>query len=213
MVFQWLKKVAEAVTGKIPPIIRGSHLSETGVLHQADGIPNQDSAFKVMRPDLKAYRTLDKSPELSCAPGTFLAGVFDGHGQQGEFASALAAERMSFAIERMLTDDENADLETVVRKAFREVAAALNSASCGIDSGTTASIALVKDGDLVIGNVGDSKVLLLSDNGLGRVCTRYASPMHRPTDEKEAARIIAAGGQVMEGYVVDEGAKNVSSAL
>lgn len=210
MVLQWLKDVLETVTSRKPPVIRGGRLSVTGLLHRADGVPNQDSVFKLMRPKLDAHRTPEKNANQLCAPGIFVAGVFDGHGPQGESASALAAERMSFAIDRMLMDDEKADLEKVVRQAFKEVAAALNSAPCGIGSGTTGSVALIKDGDLVIANVGDSKVLLLSDNGIGKVCTRYASPMHRPTDEKEAARVVVAGGQVVEGYVVDKGAKNVS---
>lgn len=207
---QWLKNVLETVISRKPPVVRGGHLSVTGVLHRADGVPNQDSAFKLMRPSLNAHRNPENSPEQVRTYGIFVVGVFDGHGPQGDFVSALAAERMSFAIDRMLVDDDKADLEKVVRQAFKEVATALNSAPCGIGSGTTGSVALIKDGDLVIANVGDSKVLLLSDNGLGRVCTRYASPLHRPTDEKEAARVTEAGGQVIEGYVVDEGAKNVS---
>lgn len=213
MMLPWFSKLAEKVGWKMAPVISSSYASVIGQMHLADDIPNQDSACTTMRPDVKAFHTMRRRRNPRRLPGVFLIGVFDGHGPQGEQASALASERMNFAIDRKLMDDQSADLETVVREAFEEVTAALNSAQCGTDSGTTASIAIVKDEQLVIANVGDSKVLLLSDNGIGKVCSRYASPVHRPVNEDEAARIAAAGGRVLEGYVVDKEQKNVSLLL
>lgn len=195
-----------------PPRIRVAHMSIMGTLHAKDNTPNQDSAFRLLRPDVDRYRTERRSRRQTFvnAPGLFAVGVFDGHGPNGEIASNLAAERMSYAIDRLVTYDGNPDLVDVLRTAFREVAAALNSADCGLGSGTTGTVVILKDGDLVIGNVGDSQAILISSAGFARARVRYASPMHRPIDHKEACRIEAAGGYVVEGFVCDKAMLTVS---
>lgn len=140
----------------------------------------------------------------------FAVGVFDGHGPQGHTASSMAAETMQSSLERLLSDPKPKNLITIVKEAFEEVAMVLNADECSATSGSTGSVVVLKDDKVVFGNVGDSTVMLISKTRWGRKRTiRYESPKHRPTSEKEANRVLSSGGFIMNGYVVDEGAKNV----
>ena len=84
------------------------------------------------------------------------------------------------------------------------------------DSGTTVVTTLIDTAKklIVCANLGDSRCVLSSDGvvrcslsigeiiSINRVSSNQAIPMshdHKPTDEKEMARIIAAGGTVEAG--------------
>ena len=114
------------------------------------------------------------------------------------------------AINRLLKDDNKFALNYILLKSFEEVAAALDSADCSKDSGTTASVVLLRNEDLAIANVGDSSVLVLAQHQWRRTRTiRFESMNHRPSNADELERIKAAGGRTYGNYVVDEEAKNV----
>jgi len=197
-----------------PTMLKSQYLSERGKLHVAGGVENQDSAFSMMRPEEKAFRRKRKRGELKeyGCPGVYAAGVFDGHGPRGGEASALAAERMEYAIDRLLSQPDPPELAEVARMAFKEIAAAVNSASCSGDSGTTGSVVLVREMEIVVAHVGDSSVLMISAaTQRSSRMARYLSPAHRPTDENEAKRILQTGGYIREGFVVDKGATKVNT--
>lgn len=168
------------------------------------------------------------------------AGVFDGHGQDGHSASRLACKRMECAVDTLLANyysipssntnnadttsvvqqqqydrgdssnnNNNTQLASVLEKAFRETAAVLDGTTFGDGSGTTGSVVAIYGDDVCMSWVGDSVIVIIDDSpGI-----RFASPMHRVTDEGEAARILSAGGRIQDGYVVDTDAKNVSFLL
>lgn len=189
-------------------------LSVQGQAHFEDQIPNQDRAVCMQNPTLYQcqHKRLYRREVRHKDSGIFGAAVLDGHGPKGELASTLGAERMQNAIHRILCDDGETDLENVARRAFEEVAATLNAAQCGENSGTTGSLALMRNDELVIAHVGDSKVIIVS-SFLGKAKARYVTRLHRPTDEAEAVRILDKGGLVVQGYVLDSIARNVRFPL
>lgn len=191
---------------RVITIRRGADIhieTRQGEQHMTDDIPNQDIAYAMVRNAGK--KSHDGRKRL------ITAGVFDGHGEQGHVASKLASNRMELAIDGLLSDESSSQSMTeVLKAAFKETAAIVDSAACGVGSGTTASVVIVRGDELCIGWVGDSVVIVVTDGANHRTPTiRFASPMHRTTDQDEAARIIKAGGRVQDGYVVDAGSKNV----
>lgn len=191
--------------------IQAAKISVQGQAHLQDGVPNQDAAFQMIKPAASAPpRGVKKKEELGLNDfGIFIAAVFDGHGPKGEAASVLGAERMSDTLHRILSHDPGIALKEAAGKAFAEVAATLNSAECGAHSGTTGSVALIRDDDLVVAHVGDSAVIVISAGAFGKSRIKYMSPFHRPSEENEAQRIKECGGLVLQGYVLDPEAKNV----
>lgn len=194
------------------PVVRSATKTGVGTMHVRDEIPNQDSSFVLHTPDDQANLFRQRSvTERRGARGLFAIGVFDGHGPRGHEASILAAERMKFALSRISSDHKDLALEDVVKQAFKETAAALDSAPCSGDSGTTGSVAVVRDDDVVVANVGDSAIYCVCrERWTRRPRTCYISPMHRPTDPAEAERVKSCGGRIQNDYVVDEHAKQVS---
>merc|ERR1719266_494406 len=68
--------------------------------------------------------------------------------------------------------------------------------------GTTAAVALLdrKRGQCVVGNVGDSEVLLGTRRSTGETDFRTLTEVHHlKRSEAEAARIAAAGGRIWRG--------------
>lgn len=207
--FQRLRKPARPYR---PTVLKARTITQRGQLHIASGVENQDNAFSMMRPDVKPFATKHKraEPKQFGAPGVYAVGVFDGHGPRGGEASSLACERMEHAVDRLLTQADSPQLTEIARTAFQEISAALSLAACSEDSGTTGSIVLVRDDDVVVANVGDSAAVLISaGTKRGSKTARYVSPMHRPTDEAEAKRVVDTGGYIREGFVVDKEATKV----
>ena len=63
-------------------------------------------------------------------------------------------------------------------------------------SGSTATTAFVTPTHVIIGNVGDSRSVFVSG---GQV--KFASEDHKPSNEREAKRIVEAGGYLQMGRV------------
>ncbi|KAJ8032980.1 Protein phosphatase 1G [Holothuria leucospilota] len=77
----------------------------------------------------------------------------------------------------------------------------------GSDSGTTACVAVVRGNEVIVANIGDSRCVL-SREGVAV----DLSVDHKPEDEEEMKRIVAAGGRVtMDGRV--NGGLNLSRAF
>ncbi|XP_071609767.1 protein phosphatase Mn(2+)-dependent 1K isoform X1 [Heliangelus exortis] len=120
--------------------------------------------------------------------------VYDGHG--GAAAADFCNKYMEKYIKEFLAQEEN--LENVLNKAFLEIHNAYEkhvhqSADATLmSSGTTATVALLRDGiELVVASVGDSRALLCRKGKAMKLTTD-----HTPERKEEKERIRKCGGFV-----------------
>ncbi|KAM9792863.1 protein phosphatase Mn(2+)-dependent 1K-like [Neosynchiropus ocellatus] len=116
--------------------------------------------------------------------------VFDGHG--GREAADFCAAHMEEHIKRLARETQN--LEAVLTKAFIGVDKDLAERSPSCQSGTTATVALLRDNaELVVASAGDSQALLCRE-GRGLQLTTD----HTPERKEERERIESRGGFIVE---------------
>ncbi|XP_061534801.1 protein phosphatase 1K, mitochondrial [Phycodurus eques] len=118
--------------------------------------------------------------------------VFDGHG--GPEAADFCDKYMETFIKDLVVDEDN--LELVLTKAFLEVDKALakhlsrSSVAPGVNAGTTATVALLRDGiELVVASVGDSRAMLCRKGKALKLTVD-----HTPERKDEKERIKRSGG-------------------
>jgi len=122
-----------------------------------------ESGEKVEKPTMAAKINQDRGgvafPYGNC-PKTALFAVYDGHGQGGELVSQFALHE----VQRLL--EKHPDFKTNIEKAFKETFVTVDSSlkdECLIEplyAGTTACVALLRDNELILSNVGDSRAVL-----------------------------------------------------
>jgi len=158
----------------------------TGRIHAELGDDNQDS-FGVV--------TAEEA-------GAVVLGVFDGHGHDGKILSELAKKNALNGCRRQL--NEGVPAEEVLRKVFHEVGQDIDATECSVESGTTATVAIVEESRIVCGYVGDSSASFsLLDEDLRLEDTGLLFEAHRATNTKEAKRILETGCLIDGSYVVD----------
>ncbi|NXR38615.1 PPM1K phosphatase, partial [Zosterops hypoxanthus] len=120
--------------------------------------------------------------------------VYDGHG--GAAAADFCDKYMEKYIKEFLAEEEN--LENVLSKAFLEIDKAyerhanLSADATLLSSGTTATVALLRDGiELVVASVGDSRALLCRKGKAMKLTID-----HTPERKEEKERIKKCGGFV-----------------
>jgi len=148
-------------------------------------------------------RTAASTPSPAEAPLGSLSyfAVFDGHG--GAKAAEFCGEHLCdiLAADRAALRTEPVE---VLRKAFGRLEdewLALARAEELMD-GTTAAVALLDRtrGRCIVGNVGDSEVLLGTRDSLGATSFKALTEVHHlKRSAEEAARVTAAGGRVWNG--------------
>ncbi|XP_024115132.1 protein phosphatase 1K, mitochondrial [Oryzias melastigma] len=118
--------------------------------------------------------------------------VFDGHG--GPEAADFCEKYMEKYIKSFLAEDDN--LEMVLTKAFLEIDKAFAKHlhffpnGPGINSGTTATVALLRDGiELVVASVGDSRAMLCRKGKAVKLTVD-----HTPERKDEKERVKRSGG-------------------
>ncbi|KAM9314517.1 protein phosphatase Mn(2+)-dependent 1K [Pholidichthys leucotaenia] len=118
--------------------------------------------------------------------------VFDGHG--GPEAADFCEKYMERYIKDCVTEEDN--LELVLSKAFLEVDKAFarhlhfSPNAPGMKAGTTATVALLRDGiELVVGSVGDSRAMLCHKGKALKLTVD-----HTPERKDEKHRIKQSGG-------------------
>ncbi|KAM4585215.1 protein phosphatase Mn(2+)-dependent 1K isoform 1-T4 [Odontesthes bonariensis] len=118
--------------------------------------------------------------------------VFDGHG--GPEAADFCEKYMEKFIKDLMAEEDN--LELVLSKAFLEVDKAFarhlhfSPNGPGINAGTTATVALLRDGiELVVASVGDSRAMLCHK---GKVLKLTVD--HTPERKDEKERVKKSGG-------------------
>ncbi|KAG9347084.1 hypothetical protein JZ751_006011 [Albula glossodonta] len=120
--------------------------------------------------------------------------VFDGHG--GPQAADFCDKYMAKYIKDFAAEEQ--DLEVVLTKAFLEIDKALarhlhfSGNASFMSSGTTATVALLRDGiELVVASVGDSRALLCRKGKAHKLTVD-----HTPERKDEKQRIKKSGGFV-----------------
>ena len=133
-------------------------------------------------------------------------GLYDGHG--GRKVADFAAENLHKNVISSLQGTN--DVHVALRKGFEELNAQLDSVTFDVQGqGSTAVVALVKDGTLIVANLGDSRVVV-SHAGKAIALTDD----HKPDRADEKARIEKLGGKVIEyGVPRVQGILAVSRAL
>jgi len=136
---------------------------------------------------------------------TSIYGVFDGHGPYGHDISSFVQVHLP----RQIVQDPNfgEDPEKAFASAFPEThrlcaeSQAEGRFDCAL-SGTTATLAMLRDGMLHVAHVGDSRAVLARRQG-DTLLAEDLTVDHKPTCESERRRIQAAGGQVkrLEGDI------------
>lgn len=128
---------------------------------------------------------------------TRIMAVFDG--LRGSRVSAFAARSVLPILARRL--DAQDDVATAIRFACDQVQAKIRRLDPVVQAGSTATIAVIRQGMLHLGWIGDSPAWLMGDNGICELVTP-----HHPGHPSEDARIAEQGGSVRrETRMMDSG--------
>jgi len=136
-------------------------------------------------------------------------GVFDGHGPYGHDVSNFVQEKLprAFVEDRDFKDNPEQALSTSFEATHRLCTESQTAGhfDCTL-SGTTATMALQRDGKLHVAHVGDSRAVLAKapPQGGDKFMSETITADHKPGDNPvERDRIIKAGGQVkrLEGDI------------
>ncbi|XP_042014678.1 probable protein phosphatase 2C 51 isoform X2 [Salvia splendens] len=152
-------------------------------------------------------------------PSIGVAAIFDGHGgrEASEMASAMLSPYLLINVAFMASNGYNntqcslrrtqavidhdslrSVLEEALLRTIQDIDSEFSKQALdkGYVSGSTATVALLFEGQLLVANVGDSKALLCSKYGDSskQVYVEELTRDHHPDREDEKTRIEAAGG-------------------
>lgn len=187
-----------------------------------EGAPHGLGVTACTRPDMSVATadTIGRRPVMEdemVVTASGLLGLFDGHG--GRNAAVLGAALLERELTRALakhlegvvaappTESPRAwvlqwaagrmrgSSETLFSRALRDTFATLHETivRARMGAGTTALVLFVTTDGYHYAHVGDSRALLVSDTHCVRLTTD-----HRPSDEAEARRVLAAGGRISQ---------------
>eukprot|EP00929_Paragymnodinium_shiwhaense_P000921 TRINITY_DN101114_c0_g1_i1.p1 TRINITY_DN101114_c0_g1~~TRINITY_DN101114_c0_g1_i1.p1 ORF type:complete len:414 (-),score=100.78 TRINITY_DN101114_c0_g1_i1:40-1281(-) len=134
------------------------------------------------------------------ADGLGIYGVFDGHGPYGHDVANFVQEALPRCFVRNVTFEN--DPEMAMSSAFLESHRLCTESQgdgrfdCRL-SGTTATLAMHREGNLYVAHVGDSRaVLAKTTTDAASLKSEDITTDHKPTCEPERKRIQESGGQV-----------------
>jgi len=128
--------------------------------------------------------------------------VYDGHGPVGEKCSRFACEHVAMEFCKQLRS--GATKEQAMSRAHTSTNTALaQSAIDDQQSGTTAVTAYFDGLDLLVSNVGDSRVMLGSVDAQGKLIHKALSTDQTPYRRDERERVKACGARVMTADQID----------
>lgn len=135
-----------------------------------------------------AFSYLEGDPELA-----FFA-IYDGHGGTG-VANYLKDHLHEFILDQ--AEYKEGNIEESVLKAFLQVDEELRTYGSATElTGSTATVVLLKHGDLICANLGDSRAIS-SVSGL----VKPLSTDHNTNNAQERERIFSVGGTIKENRV------------
>jgi cGMP-dependent protein kinase len=128
--------------------------------------------------------------------------VYDGHGPVGEKCSRFACEHVAMEFCKQLRS--GATKEQAMSRAHTSTNTALaQSAIDDQQSGTTAVTAYFDGLDLLVSNVGDSRVMLGSVDAQGKLIHKALSTDQTPYRRDERERVKSCGARVMTADQID----------
>lgn len=177
-----------------PGEVRVTALASVSVAGEDNSVPkenNQDAYVAV-----KGFCGSDRA---------HLFAIFDGHGEDGHLLTAYLREKIPQVLEPAVVEvlAGRSSIEEL-RQQLRALFPAVHLQMCQdlpLDSdvsGSTAVVALIVEGLLLCGSVGDSRALLGSKGSPWRLLPLTRD--HRPGSPRENARISERGGRVEPNY-------------
>ena len=134
--------------------------------------------------------------------GIAVAGVFDGHGENGKHVSNFAAKQIPMYIiedylKRNKTEGSLFDIRESIAFAVARMEAELGTTGVNVSaSGSTAIFAVRISNTLYVCNIGDSRCILGRRNMHGAIEAFALSRDHKPDERSEMERITSMGGLV-----------------
>jgi len=152
------------------------------------GISNMKGYKKSNQDRCTAFSYLEGDPELA-----YFA-VYDGHGGTG-VANYLKDHCHEFILDQ--PEYKEGNIEESVLKAFLQVDEELRTYGSATElTGSTATVILIKHGDLICANLGDSRAVA-SLQGL----VKNLSTDHNTSNAQERERIFSMGGTIKDNRV------------
>lgn len=163
-------------------------LSKEGKIRSQPKMHNQDASLVV--------------EHFAGRPDAYLLGVFDGHGAYGHDVSRYIKEHLEECIMRTLKSTDLGNPELVIdaiKDGFKSVSTGIRRGTIdSIHSGSTCVIVVIIGDVCICGNVGDSRAVLVRNNGSKGWFPVPLSEDHKPSVEDERARIIERGGVIAQ---------------
>ncbi len=128
------------------------------------------------------------------------AAVYDGHG--GPYAAEFCKQHLHTYLLQS-SEYKKGNIEAALKESFIKTNEEFSKTKdpSNWKSGTTATVALIKNGFLFLANAGDSRAAL-SQEGEGMVTVAFETIDHKITNKSEKKRIVAAKGTVLTIYKI-----------
>jgi len=144
-----------------------------------------------------------------------LFAVFDGHGHYGhkvaDSAAASFVPQLRHSVQRSsLHIDMVAHLRSLYSSIDEHILSSTTSSAK--ESGSTATVAIIAHGNLIVAGTGDSSAVLGVRTNAG-VTAVELTRSHVPTDANEKARILRHGGELRQQEFGREGGLKVAAPL
>lgn len=130
------------------------------------------------------------------ATNTLVLCVLDGHGEHGDSVASSFREQLAAELFNHPAWPTNVQLASAEAIAKIEHGVIRNFRIDTEFSGTTLSMAIIRGNHLTGVNVGDSRVILGTQDPQGNLVPAEITFDHKPDSPKEKERILACGGRV-----------------
>jgi len=150
-----------------------------------------DDAYSLVEAQNKRLYMQD-SHDINITKGYAFFGVYDGHGDDGDKIAKFAANNIQKKIRKSLNFANNipdAIIDSFL-ETHNEMANDKELKEQSWQSGTTATIAIIRGNKIYIGNAGDSRTIIANKSSI------VSSVDHKPNSESERKRIESIGGFV-----------------
>ena len=170
--------------------IKYCYVSQRGYYPNALNKANQDS-YLVME-------------DLLGDKGSFVFGIFDGHGDQGDYCSHFAAENFATCLAKELADNgglpilKTPKMTAVYTQAFVKTNKLLKKSPIDDSLSGTTGVTILLNGDtLYVGNVGDSRAIIASEGPNEKLVYSPLSSDQTPFRKDERERLKKRGAVIM----------------